>query len=249
MKETRLLMDMPITIEVIDKNVTSLDIDTIFEYFTNIDNTFSPFKKSSELSQINSGALDITHVSVDMKIVFALCEKTKKETEGYFDINQNRKYDPSGLVKGWAILHAGSMIKQKGFKNYYVDAGGDIQVCGKNSEGKKWKIGIRNPFNRRENIKIVYLTNQGIATSGSYIRGDHIYNPHDPSKIISTIVSLTVIGPDVYEADRFATACFAMGEKGIYFLEKQKDLEGYMIDKDGKATFTSGFEKYTIEND
>jgi len=43
------------------------------------------------------------------------------------------------------------------------------------------------------------------------------------------IASISVIGPNVYEADRFATAAFAMGEKGIEFIEKQKKLEGYMI--------------------
>ena len=34
---------------------------------------------------------------------------------------------------------------------------------------------------------------------------------------ITDIVSLTVIGPDVLEADRFATAAFAMGRDGILF--------------------------------
>lgn len=40
------------------------------------------------------------------------------------------------------------------------------------------------------------------------------------------MVSLTVIGPDIYEADRFATAAFAMGVDGIYFLEKLGGVRG-----------------------
>ena len=58
---------------------------------------------------------------------------------------------------------------------------------------------------------------------------------------------MTVIGPNVYEADRFATPAFAMGKKGIDFVENLPGLEGYMVDKDGIATMTSGFEKYTTE--
>ena len=85
-----------------------------------------------------------------------------------------------------------------------------------------------------------------MATSGNYIRGDHIYNPHASAEIIKDIVSLTVIAANVYEADRFATAAFAMGADGINFIEKLLGLEGYLVDKNGIATYTSGFEKYII---
>lgn len=88
------------------------------------------------------------------------------------------------------------------------------------------------------------LSNAGIATSGTYIRGQHIYNPRDAADPLTDVVSLTVIGPDVYEADRFATAAFAMGRQGIYYIEKLADFEGYMIDRTGQATFTSGLGRY-----
>jgi thiamine biosynthesis lipoprotein len=184
-----------------------------------------------------------------MKTVINLCEQTKKETNGFFNIRHNHKYDPLGLVKGWAIFNAASLLKKKGYKNFYLEAGGDIQVYGRNSENKPWKIGIRNPFNRNQNIKIIEIENVGVATSGSYIRGQHIYNPHAPDQPITDIVSLTIIGPDVYEADRFATAAFAMGKKGIEFIEKLKGFEGYQIDSKGTATFTGGFNNYQIKNE
>src|SRR4029078_5463526 len=111
--------------------------------------------------------------------------------------------------------NAAALLKEKGFANFYVDAGGDILSQGFNKENKKWRIGIKNPFDIREIVKVLKITNQGIATSGNYERGEHIYNPIT-GKIQNEIVSLTVIGPNVYEADRFATAAFAMGKKGIY---------------------------------
>jgi thiamine biosynthesis lipoprotein len=58
-------------------------------------------------------------------------------------------------------------------------------------------------------------------------------------------VSITVIGPDVLEADRFATAAFAMGKGGIAFIENLPGFEGYAIDAQGIATMTSGFGAYT----
>lgn len=246
MKQTKIIMDMPITVEVVDSSVKTKDIAKVFDYFTYIDEKFSTFKDTSEITKINKGMLAKSYYSQDMKKVLELCDKTKKETLGYFDIERNGRLNPSGIVKGFAIDNAARLLKKMAFKNFYVDAGGDIQVSGKNKKGKAWRVGIRNPFNRNENIKIVSVNEEGVATSGTSIRGQHIYNPYKPEEEITDIVSLTVIGPNIYEADRFATAAFAMGEHGINFIENLKSFEGYMIDRYGVVTMTTGFESYVI---
>lgn len=246
MKETRLIMGMPVIVEIKDDSADDNIMSRVFGYFNYIDEKFSTYKAESEISKINNGDLLIENSSQDMKEIFALAKKTKEETNGYFDIiNTDKKYDPSGIVKGWAILNASKIILNEGFSNFYVEAGGDIQVNGSAEDNNGWKVGIRNPFNVKEIVKMVYLkNNEGIATSGSYERGSHVYNPKDKSDLLSEIVSITVIGPNIYEADRFATAAYAMQEKGIYFIEKLNGFEAYMIDKNGKATMTTGFENY-----
>jgi FAD:protein FMN transferase len=247
MKQTRALMGMTITVEIADNSAAKTSIDKVFSYFENVENKFSVFKTTSEITLINNGKIKESQWSEEMKLIFVLAEKTKKETNGYFDIvAPDGKYNPSGLVKGWAIYNASKLLMSQGFKNFYVEAGGDIQTQGKNEQGRYWSVGIKNPFNQEQIVKVLYLKNQGIATSGTYIRGQHIYDPHARNKPLTEIVSISVIGPNVYEADRFATAAFAMGEKGIRFIENLKGFEGYMIDKNGIATQTSGFEKYNI---
>lgn len=247
MKQTRLLMGMPITVEICDSFADENIFADVFAYFDYVEKKFSVFKDDSEISLINNGRIKEKDYSPEMKEVFSLSEATKKETEGYFDIKlKNGKYNPSGLVKGWAIYNAAKLLKKRGFNNFYVEAGGDIQVYGKNSDGQDWRVGIRNPFNKEEIIKVVSLKDVGIATSGTYIRGQHIYNPHEIMRPITEIVSLTVIGPNAYEADRFATAAFAMGEKGIDFIERLAGFEGYMIGKNDIATMTSGFDSFGI---
>lgn len=240
-------MGMPIVVEILDDNVSEMIFKKIFDYFNYIDNKFSTYKKDSEITQINEGKILPQNSSPDMKLIFKLSEQTKKETAGYFDIHADGKIDPSGIVKGWAIFNVSKLIKTMGFKNFYIDAGGDIQVSGRNKNNTVWKVGIKNPFQQNEIIKVIYADDVGIATSGTYLRGQHIYNPHDRGKKITDIVSLTVIGPNVYDADRFATPAFAMGKKGIEFIESLFGFEGYMINKDGIATMTSGFEKYIKE--
>jgi thiamine biosynthesis lipoprotein len=231
---------------VVDSRVTERTFDEVFDYFGYVDRKFSTYNPDSEISLINRQELPLAQASDDMKLIFALAEQTRQESDGYFEIIRNGLYDPSGIVKGWAINNAAEMLRQAGFENYYVYAGGDIQVSGINEQGQDWRVGIQNPFNPQEIIKTLALQNCGIATSGTYARGQHIYNPKNGGEPITEIVSLTVIGPNIYEADRFATTAFAMGSAGIHFIEDLDGLEGYMIDAHGLATYTSGFERYVI---
>ena len=248
MKQLQLLMGMPITVEVVDPGVTEADIEKVFAYFRSVDNTFSTYKEHSEIAKINRGELGEEAYSDDMKTILAVSEQTRQETRGYFDIRHNGILDPSGIVKGWAILQAAHLLKEAGLTNFYIDAGGDIQVAG-NKDGEPWRIGIRNPFNRKEIVKVLVVTDKGVATSGTAIRGQHIYDPHNPDTSLQDVVSLTVIGPNVFEADRFATAAFAMGKRGIFFIQQLPGFEGYMIDASARATFTSGFERYVLQHD
>ncbi|MGE5042003.1 MAG: FAD:protein FMN transferase [Candidatus Levyibacteriota bacterium] len=243
MKETRSIMGMHVTVEIAGSEATEEDLEDIFEYFTYIDNAFSTYKDSSEISRINRGELKEKEYSADMKTILRLCEETKKDTNGYFNIEKDGILDPSGIVKGWAIWQAAKLLEKKGFNNFYVDAGGDIQVAGKKYE-KPWIVGIRNPFKEEEVIKVLELEDKGIATSGTSMRGQHIYNPLQPGKKLEEIVSITVIGPNVYEADRFATAAFAMQKEGIMFIEELDGFEGYAIDRHGIAIYTGNFEQY-----
>jgi len=235
---------MPVTVEVVDAAVTAEIIAETYAYFETIDQTFSTYKPDSEISKINRHELEVSAASEDMQTIFGLAEQTRIESNGYFDIFHNGLYDPSGIVKGWAIFQAAELLRQKNMSNFYVEAGGDIQVAGKNCQGQDWRVGIRNPFNMAEIVKVIAVSECGVATSGNYIRGEHIYNPRGRSEPGAELVSLTVIGPDIYEADRFATAAFAMGRDGIGFIERLEGFEGYMIDRSGLATLTGGFERF-----
>jgi thiamine biosynthesis lipoprotein len=246
MKQQRILMGMTIVVEIVDRKVTEAAFDKVFSYFIYVDETFSTYKETSEITKINKGLIKDTDYSPDMQEVFKLSEETKKSTDGYFDIRTPKgKYDPSGLVKGWAIYNASNILLKDGFNNFFIDAGGDIQAYGENDQGKPWSVGIRSPFNpEKEIVKVISIQNKGVATSGTYARGGHIYDPHTSRQALGDILSLTVIGPNIYEADRFATAAFAMGNKGISFIEKLDGFEGYSIDGAGIATMTSNFDTY-----
>ena len=246
MQQTRLIMGMPITVEIVGPSATEALFTAIFEYFTSIDERFSTYKGTSEITQINQDLIREPDYSDDMKKVLVLSEETKLATNGYFDVRaRDGSLDPSGLVKGWSIFHAAELLRKMGAANFFIDAGGDIQAYGQNAQGAPWRVGIRNPFDRTQIVKTLCIKDQGVATSGTYIRGQHIYDPFAKDDPITDIVSLTVIGPNIYEADRFATAAFAMGKAGITLIEDLPGFEGYLIEANGMATMTSGFASYT----
>lgn len=243
MREARILMGMPVTVDI-GSGAGSL-VESVFDYFGQVDRRFSTYRTDSEISAINRGDVPVRDWSGEMMEVLALAERTRSETNGYFDIRKaDGSLDPSGIVKGWAIRNAADIVRRAGIGDFFIEAGGDIQSSGRNASGEDWSVGIRNPFNTNEIIKVIYPRGRGVATSGTYERGQHIYNPHGSGEPITDIVSLSVVGPDVLEADRFATAAFAMGRDGIDFIETMPGLEGLAIDEAGVCTLTSGFERF-----
>lgn len=243
-RRTWIQMGMPITVCLRDDRADQADVDAVAAWLKMVDQRFSPYRSTSEVCRLNAGAIRPREASDEMMTILRLCEQTRLETGGYFDVIRDGRLDPSGLVKGWAIERSSALLRARGLTNYVIDAGGDVQAVGLNSDNRSWRVGIRNPFQQDEVVKVLAMTDRGVATSGTAVRGAHIYNPLATGPRASDVVSLTVIGPSVYEADRFATAAFAMGREGLSFIAARPDLEAYAITTDGMATCTSGFNRY-----
>ena len=111
MKQTRLMMDMPITIEIADPAAHEGAAEPAFAFFAWVDATFSPYRSNSEISQINDGRLTLAQASEPMRAIFQLAEETREDTRGYFDIRRGERFEPSGIVKGWAIHNASLLLR------------------------------------------------------------------------------------------------------------------------------------------
>ena len=243
-QQSWLQMGMPITVRIDDDAADEADIAAVWEWFDQVDQRYSPYRETSELSRLNAGTLAPTEISPEFAQILLRCALTKAETGGWFDARRDGRLDPSGLVKGWAIERASELLTARGHRNHFVDAGGDAQASGRRGDGQPWRVGIRNPFNHEEIVKVLVLSDRGVATSGTAARGQHIYNPWRSEPLESDLVSLTVVGPSIYDADRLATAAFAMGRDGLAFIAEQPDLAAYAISADGTAQFTSEFADY-----
>jgi len=244
-KKTKIIMGMPVTLMTPTELESEAAFHNTFSFFEQVDRLYSPYIDTSDVSRINRREINESDYSLEMYEILELATKTKTETNGYFDVWHDGIFDPSGIVKGWAIQRAANIMRHYS-DDFYVEAGGDIQVQGENDHNAPWRIGVRNPFDRNQNVSVVSLDNHAIATSGTAIKGQHIYNPVT-SEPPTDIVSLSVIAPKIIDADRMATAAFAMGSRGIGFIENLAGYEAFMIDTNKRVTATSGWKNFEVQ--
>jgi FAD:protein FMN transferase len=235
------VMGMPVTVHVADDGARNEAIDAVFEDFILLDRTFSPFIRESAVSRINRGELRSEDAGRLVNQAIDLCRLYEQATDGYFSAWIDGRFDPSGLIKGWAIDRACSILESNGYHHYYVDAGGDVQTRGRNAEGGPWRVGIRHPVERDKVARVVLASGLAVATSGTYEKGEHILDPHSGQPATAWL-SFTVVGPEILQADVFATACCAMGTAGLDFVSHLAGYEAYAIDTQLRAGYTSGFD-------
>ncbi|MCC5831765.1 MAG: FAD:protein FMN transferase [Chlamydiales bacterium] len=116
--------------------------------------------------------------------------------------------DLGGAAKGYAVDLILEQLQEAGFRNLFVEWGGEIRAAGSHPEGRPWKVAILGG-------ETLELHEEAIATSGSYLQNwtvgeaqyTHIIDPKtklplsDPS-----ITSASVVTRTCFEADALATA-------------------------------------------
>ena len=232
---------MPIVIDVRDDGGEAA-IDELVAWFHEVDHRFSTYKPDSEISRVNRGEMHIRECHPDVRWVLQRCDELREETGGYFDARYAAfdHVDPSGLVKGWSVDRGGELLEAAGLANYSINAGGDIRLRGAARPEGYWTTGIQHPRLTDRIAAFVESNDLALATSGEYIRGQHVLDPHTGAPP-SGLLSVTVSGPDLATADAYATAAFAMGEHGLHWLAHQRGYEAFVILDDEQSLLTPGF--------
>jgi thiamine biosynthesis lipoprotein len=204
-----------------------------------IDRRFSLYRPDSELGRLAAGEIVEDELSPDVRWVLAACDELARTSGGAFDARGHRPdgvVDPSGFVKGWAVEEAVRHLDADGATNYLVGAGGDLVVRGAPEPGEQWRIGIRHPEIPDKVGAVVAMTRGAVATSGLYERGDHILDPRD-GRPPRSLLSFTVIGPDLGWADAYATAGFVMGLDGLGWVESHPGYGAMAITTDHRVVW------------
>lgn len=204
------------------------------------DAVFSTWKADSPVSRLRRRELMPDEAPPEVAEVLARCAEAREMSCGWFDPwAAPGGVDPTGLVKGWAATRALAALHEAGPAAAMVSAGGDVAVFGSPQPGRLWRIGVQNPFDRHT-IAAVVNPPGAVATSGSYERGAHLYNPFT-GRHATAVASATVTGPDLGLADALATAVAVGGEEALPCIAALDGYEALMIRSDGSLTRTDRF--------
>ena len=211
------------------------------QFIYHVDEVFSTYKEKSIISQLKREEIEISSCSSEVQEVWALCKDVMELTHGAFN-PWLKGFDPSGLVKGWAAQKCGQIFEKYGIENSLVNAAGDLALRGsllKGGEVTPWDIGVRNPEIKDEIVESFKINTGAIATSGSYEKGAHIYDPFT-NLIAIGARSATVIGPDAAIADALATALMVCGKEGAIWFSKPelKSYSVFVIDRNSDQSWS-----------
>lgn len=188
------------------------------------DATFSPYRPDSAVSRVRDGRSRLEGLGGRVRLVASMCEQARERTDGAFDavrpdpLTGHRWWDPTGLVKGWAVQDAVRRLREDlerlgrrhGGYDVLAVAGGDVTVACERTDTPDWAVGVEDPADRSRLVATVRLRTGAVATSGTAARGTHVHDPRTGAAV-THLGSATVVGPSLLWADVDATALLVDG--------------------------------------
>ena len=237
-----LIMGLPISVlgrgEGAESGRADGAVRGVFAELTEVDRVFSPYKVDSAVSLLARDELSWDRVAPVVRAVGERCVAARELTGGLFDAETpGGTWDPSGLVKGWAVERAGERLREVADVDWCLNAGGDVLVvC---PSGEPFTVGIQDPRDPGRVIASVPRIGGAVATSGTAARGAHLYDPRTCRPVETRWLSVSVTGPSLEHADVLATAAFVAGDEWPAML--LPGYEGLGVLADGNLFMTAGW--------
>jgi thiamine biosynthesis lipoprotein len=220
------VMGLPVSIHVRGPGVHGAGVDravaAAFGILREMDRVFSTWQHGSDVMRLRRGEVDLAGCDPLVAASVRLGAEAARVTGGAFTTllpdGGDLVFDPTGLVKGWAVDRATLPLLDLPGVSFCVNAGGDL-VVGAHTDlpddgpgAVVWRIGIEDPSDRSRVAAAVPVTRGAVATSGTAARGAHLYDPVR-DRMVGRAGSTTVHGPTLLWADVWATALF-VGDAG-----------------------------------
>ncbi|WP_116769577.1 FAD:protein FMN transferase [Maribacter litoralis] len=223
---------------------------------------FGLIQRGIGISKLTDGAFDISYASMDNiwkfdgsmtdmpsdDLIKASVAKVgyhniilDKENHTVFLKLEGMKIGFGAIGKGYAADKAKELLMSKGVVAGIINASGDMNTWGKQTNGKDWQVAITNPIDKNKVFALLPVHNGAVVTSGNYekyvtfnnTRYTHIIDPRSGYPATG-IVSVTVFAPKAELADALATSVFVMGKDvGLNRIEQLPKVECVIIDGEG----------------
>ena len=165
--------------------------------------------------------------------------------------------DLGGIGKGLAVRLAAQLLQRAG-SGFLIDAGGDIALSGRSSEGTAWRVAVENPWMPdAEPVAVLESSGAGVATSSIGLRhwrvGDrevhHLIDPRTGEPGGSGLMAVTVLHPHTDRAEVWSKALFLEGAEGIGAAAASEGLSALWVTSTGRLHMTSAMTPHVIWTD
>ena len=152
-----------------------------------------------------------------------------------------------GIGKGYAIDRGIALLKDRGFTDFLIQAGGDLYAAGTNG-GQPWKLAIADPRGTHDPFATLPISDGTFSTSGDYERffmkdgkRYHLLIDPDFGEPAMWCRSVTIVTNRAVMADVLSTGVFIMGpDDGMALIEKLPDVEGVIVTSSNQVLVSSG---------
>ncbi|MCX8065594.1 MAG: FAD:protein FMN transferase [Candidatus Hydrogenedentes bacterium] len=170
-------------------------------------------------------------------------EKVRLDDKGYYvELTvPGMKVDFGGIGKGMALDRAGKILRDIGISRALLHSGtSSVLAIGSPPGQRGWKIGIRSPYNRKEEIESIEINDESLSTSSlseqflelNGKKVGHIFDPRVGKPVENNVLSVTVVAQSASETDALSTAFFVLGkEKTIEYVRKFPEVKVFLIMK------------------
>jgi thiamine biosynthesis lipoprotein len=159
-----------------------------------------------------------------------------------------------GIGKGYAVDRAVDIMRRSSFRDFMIQAGGDMYVAGMRGN-RPWRVGIRDPRGPADRMfATLDLSDATFSTSGDYERffmkdGRRYHHILDltagqPARLCR---SVTLVTDRAVIADALAKGVFILGpEAGMALIERTPGVQGVIVGAGNEVLISSGLKNRLI---
>ena len=206
------IMGMPISIHLRGEDVDRLEaqdaVADAFRTLREMDSIFSTYRHDSDLMRLRREEVQVSQCSPLVEEALRIGQEAEVLTRGAFTTllptgDGDLAFDPTGLVKGWAVDRASVPLLALERISFCINAGGDLLIGAHpdmptaGADAIVWRVGVENPLDRQRVASTLTLVRGAVATH----------------ELVGRPGSVTVTGPTLLWADIWATALFVGSDR------------------------------------
>lgn len=149
------------------------------------------------------------------------------------------RLDLSAIAKGYGVDLIGRFLAARGFRDYFIEIGGEILLGGEGVGGKPWRLAVESARpGEREIDRIIEARGPlGVASSGTYRnyydhagnRYSHTIDPRTGRPVTHETAGVTVFSSTCMDADAWATALLVRGGEGALTLANDSQVAALIL--------------------